>query len=508
MSQRLDTTSATVEVAKRRHSTGGDLQTSLPEAKRRKPTINTTLNLPLEIMADIFNLLPQHRVYPFLSLSRSINNLVYHRLLRKVFVLKKGYSPLLVDDIEELFEWLYFSEAQFLHIQSTGRPWPALVTIIDVHKRHFRANDTMAQFAGPDRTYFTYHEIKATTLLKFVVESVPTTLPYLSRLTVTEGIEVEPLAKKIRVDNLLIEGEVVDIDQWVDLSSVKQLSLVCAYRPEPDNIYYAARQLTNLQDLFVADNGTHIPKFKKFPRTIKRLVLSWSRVTDFAAVRFAEHLEYLEIGLGAGHENWPRRFVAEAHVPVKCRYMYERTFPKLKFYVNHGLMFRVDRAEDGTITHTPLNKYCPCTRPKHNNCVLTYPKKNDDWDPETYLASDNADEEPEAADEESEATVQASEAAEEASEAAEEAPEAVDEAPEAVDETPEAGEEAPEAGEEAGRTSIEDQALEATHQESDAADQGPEAVEEASAAADEASETADQARETADEASPTLVGDV
>ena len=468
MSQRLDTTSATVEVAKRRHSTGGDLQTSLPEAKRRKPTINTTLNLPLEIMADIFNLLPQHRVYPFLSLSRSINNLVYHRLLRKVFVLKKGYSPLLVDDIEELFEWLYFSEAQFLHIQSTGRPWPALVTIIDVHKRHFRANDTMAQFAGPDRTYFTYHEIKATTLLKFVVESVPTTLPYLSRLTVTEGIEVEPLAKKIRVDNLLIEGEVVDIDQWVDLSSVKQLSLVCAYRPEPDNIYYAARQLTNLQDLFVADNGTHIPKFKKFPRTIKRLVLSWSRVTDFAAVRFAEHLEYLEIGLGAGHENWPRRFVAEAHVPVKCRYMYERTFPKLKFYVNHGLMFRVDRAADGTVTHTPLNKYCPCTRPKHNNCVLTYPKKADDWDPETYVPPNVADEEPEAADEaseaedadqesEPEAMVQASDAADQEPEATDQVPEAVEEASEAADQEPEeAAGEAPEIADEASHTPVGD----------------------------------------------------
>lgn len=281
-----------------------------PEINEPPPEI---IELPLEILARVLDFLPQHHVYPFLSLSKGVNHIARYRLFRQVYVLEY-HNPILHDVIEDLLCWLVLTRRQFHILLSSEFPWPGKLLIIETSWRHHEPVSAIRARFAPADVRFTKRILGADSIPyeDQIVVLPPTSTTAadvrLSRLTLVGPSLCDPLAVTVKVDCLLVVGEVFAIERCIDIPSIKQLTLISAFSNLGDDIYGLASQLSSLKDLFVAESPLTPDMLSEFPTNIRRLVLS--NTTRTAPVdccsRFRLLLEYLELGERVYFENWPR----------------------------------------------------------------------------------------------------------------------------------------------------------------------------------------------------------
>ena len=318
-------------------------------------------DLPLEILARVLDFLPQHHVYPFLSLSKGVDHIAKLRLFRQVYVIDFG-KPFLHDYIEDLICWLVFSGSQFNTLLQSDFKWPGKLLLIGMLSVKTPCKDVRKRFKPAKVVFFRRiqdfgeapYDIQLSNPKLFTTQS-------LSRLTLVGGASYEFPPYKLRVDNLLVFGNFRKIAECIDLSSVKQLSLVNAVNNSDTNICRLAAQLTSLQDLFISQPSLHQSIMKHFPKTIKRLVLNDVTHAPLSCVEpFQLLLTYLEIGNGAHYENWPRPLQKCFSMKKPQKVYFEKGhLPKLKMYVYFHQVF-VKRPSSGNRQYyTMINDFAP-----------------------------------------------------------------------------------------------------------------------------------------------------
>lgn len=336
---------------------------SLLKEQARKPSLNCHMALPVEIIARILDFLPQHRVYPFLSLSKSVNHVAKERLFRQVYVCRG--DPFLDDAVDELLHWLFLTRRQFIHLMRLKVKLPARKVFIDtvlqppvLHdslleaiKRHLAPAEVVVVVEGNIRGNEPYFDIPS------VVPKPPWKYPYVSRLTL-KCISTHPVKVKVKVDSLLMINGVTDIAEGIDLLSVKQLSIVKCYDHKPGNIYKIASRLVNLRELLIDDDEFFAAEDNNnpFPPTVKRLVYHWpsDQYTHPFAEHFLELLEYLETSEADHHPFWPRMFRRVEHDNDGYNdELYK--FRKLKLFVKYGAVYAIDRVLGEYYLHQQIN---------------------------------------------------------------------------------------------------------------------------------------------------------
>lgn len=291
-------------------------------------------DLPLEILAIVLDYLPQHHVYRFLSLSKGVNYFARRRLLRQVYVLARG-RPVLHNHNKDLVQWLFVSCTQFKMLIEQKFEWPG--KLVQFERLTMRLIDIQERCAPA--------EIVNCNEYRVFIPRLPvlhTTVPWLAQLKLIGPHTYEPIPVKLRVDKLLVWGDARGIDDCIDLSSVKQLSLVDAYDNFEGNIYNLATQLSGLEDLFIRQSNLKSRMLQNFPKTIKRLVVNDVQGDPiYRVMRFWGLLEYLEIGTGACLDNWPRpiRLPNSLFTDTYEQWYPSGSFPRLKLLVRGGKVY-------------------------------------------------------------------------------------------------------------------------------------------------------------------------
>lgn len=297
-----------------------------------------SLLLPLEIIGIILEYLTQQDVYPFLSLSKSVNYVARARLLRQVYVLPEGQVPNLHESNKDLKLWLMITTNQFIMIVETFLKWPGKVVVLDqplfsksliakikekvapaqllvVNKISMRPNsmfDHLQTIKAINEEVLKQLSSKANTSFTF---SPTVAKEHLSRLTlVGPSFEFSKLHTKLDVDCLEIFGEVNGIDEFINLGSIRQLTVASACVKYNLTVYQLASQFTQLKDLCIAGSFFGSQFIPAFPKTLQRLVVHW--ITGFptpwtissGTSHYKAELTYLEICLGTNFptNTWPR----------------------------------------------------------------------------------------------------------------------------------------------------------------------------------------------------------
>lgn len=343
---------------------------NLQKRKTKKTAAKPPIEWPLELIAIILDYLPQHQVYPFLSLSKGVDFIAKQRLFRQVYVFQY-FKPFLHDAVDELLHWLFLTSSQLLHLMRHKAKWPGKVVMFDgipweekvfnAIKRHLEPAEIIIPKALD--SFDNYIDIKATQL--------PTSFdvaPHLARVTLVGSFFIVTLASlvaKVKVDNLLIFGAVKGIGGCIELSSVKQLSVVNAFVSNDDgNIFNMASQLNNLQDLYIAMCNLDRVRLDQFPKTIKRLAIrksSCQNYCDRLVAHFGQLLEYLEFACKSHDHNWPRRLVTTNSKYNGYRLSGICDFPKLKLFVDGDRVYEIDRVLDVLYDTKQIN-YDPLMR--------------------------------------------------------------------------------------------------------------------------------------------------
>lgn len=311
----------------------------------------STIDWPLEIVAIVLDFLPQHRVYPFLSLSKGVNYIAKQRLLRQVYVLDRDRKPLLHDAVDELIHWLFLTRSQFLDLMETKSEWPGKLVFleyfteeepIDDDHKAIKERIQPADFVvveSKEHSVFMPNEVKR------MYMSTPLDSPHLAQATIAGRRELSPTLTKIRVDSLQLVDDVQGVDGCIDLSSVKQLSLV--HIQSYDMPQQVASQFDRLEDLFVASIKTIPLDVQYFPQTVKRLVIQgldarFQNSLIKVGYRFKLLLEYLELCDGTASQNWPRPITLNCHSNTPIPYD-AFNFDKLKLYVCFGEVYHIEQ---------------------------------------------------------------------------------------------------------------------------------------------------------------------
>ena len=328
-------------------------------------TPRSTIDWPLEILAIVLDFLPQHRVYPFLSLSKGVNYIAEQRLLRQVYVLDRDRKPLLNDEVDELIHWLFLTRSQFLDLMETKSERPGKLVYLEYFTGEEPIGDdheTIKERIQPAEFVILEskeHSVFMPNEVKRMYTSTPLNSPYLARVTIAGRRELSPALTKIKVDSLQLVDDVQGIDGCIDLSSVKQLSLV--HIQSYDMPQQVASQFTKLEDLFVASIKTIPLDVQYFPQTVKRLVIQgldarFQNSLIKVGYRFKLLLEYLELCDGATSQNWPRPITLNRHgnTPIPHDAF---NFDKLKLYVCFGEVYHIEQHLDKQPAFERINNY-------------------------------------------------------------------------------------------------------------------------------------------------------
>ncbi|CAN3373832.1 hypothetical protein DIURU_004347 [Diutina rugosa] len=332
------------------------------------------VELPLEIIAIVLDYLPQHRVYPFLSLSKGIDYIAKRRLFRKVYVFIEYPGPFLHDANDDLLHWSYLTKFQFFKLMRLGFKWPGEIVFIQENSWKTLVFEAIKKHLQPAEVTIVkkYKEnVVIPSTIQVLEQSLRTsftTHPHLAKLSLVGRRFMEPTPVKLKVDALSIFGIVGGIRGCIDLSSVKQLSLVDAYNTDEGNIYSIANQMESLKDLYVAQSNLSSDIFNKFLPYIRRLALydpalvqirtnfygltenfglseKWLRSTFDCAKHFRMSLQYFELANGPQTQNWPRPLRKSANVNYTHldKYFENGEFPRLKVCVVESGVYIIDR---------------------------------------------------------------------------------------------------------------------------------------------------------------------
>ncbi|CAN3371974.1 hypothetical protein DIURU_002515 [Diutina rugosa] len=222
----------------------------------RRAEVSPSVRLPLEIVATVLEFLPQHRVHPFLSLSKGVDYIAKQRLFHQVYVLGPDEEPLLHDSIDDLKHWSYLSQSQFLHLMRIKFKWPGEITIIESPRWNDQLLHAIINHLKPAKVSFRITSPTSSAPQEFFVNyrSVMST-PHLYQVVLVE-IELESTPTKVRVDSLVIVGNVKGIRGCFDISVVKHFSVRNAQHVGVDNVFHYAPEFSTLRDFCMLPNQT------------------------------------------------------------------------------------------------------------------------------------------------------------------------------------------------------------------------------------------------------------
>lgn len=324
-----------------------------PRSQRRR---DTSLTLPVEIIARVLDFLPQHRVYPFLSLSKAIDRIAKRRLFRKVFVLEENSKPLLHDAIDELLHWLYLTEAQFLYLMEIEFEWPGKYVHIETCLWKDSLKGAIKKHLLPAEVVSYRCSIAYVTK----ASQLSTLSPHITRLLLEGPLTLEPMATKLVVDHLWIRKNVKGVHGCIDLSSVKQLTLGHALCDDDDNIYKLAAHLTNLEDLELREKNFEKSYFDRFPKIVKRVFLPYCYDDRYEYEKVTEPfqllLEYIELSQKCEPLCYPQRHLSVAKSNTGLLIDYQK-YPKLKLFVRRDAVFKVCRVLGEYYKCEQINEY-------------------------------------------------------------------------------------------------------------------------------------------------------
>lgn len=347
----VDRLESILREVKLRISSSQQLQ-SPPQPKRSPRT--PPLVWPLEIIGLILDYLPQHHVYPFLSLSKGVNYIATRRLFRRVYVSQS--KPIFHDANDDLLQWLFLTQKQFLQLLRIGYKWSGKIVILQSPPWPKSFLEKIRQHLNPVEV-FVVQEIQYFYVdeLNYFLQHTPlpdTQYPpfdacssHLARLTLIGTRTYKSMSVKLKVDSLSVLSQVKGLDACIDLNSVKQLSLIEAYDKTVDNVYRYAHEFTSLEDLHIYQmrNNEYVP-VSRFPGTIKRLVMNNPKWIKECADVYGQLLEYLEMNEHPQTLEWPRVLKRSLGNRLFRIDDIDRVkFPRLKLFVNGDYVGLIDR---------------------------------------------------------------------------------------------------------------------------------------------------------------------
>lgn len=270
--------------------------------------------------------------------NRAIDDDVKEYLFGKVYVLAPGKQFNFHLMNYELFNWLVLTNTQYHHLVLTGFDWPVGITLIEgkIHPswqqyHELTEGHRSAAIGAIHRESLYFYEgcsITGSSTSRNVIGiegpkiwSYLYRKSYLERLVLDDYTETPDHNYHIEVDSLQLNGRHPGIDKIVNLSSVKQLSLMTTTANRDDGIFKHVHQLTLVTDLCVlSGSGKHgtaygsaeYEKICAIPGPVERLVVVTDQRNPYdytTALNMAMSfptLVYLEVTHRVNSLSWPR----------------------------------------------------------------------------------------------------------------------------------------------------------------------------------------------------------
>ncbi|CAN3371948.1 hypothetical protein DIURU_002540 [Diutina rugosa] len=269
--------------------------------------------LPFDIVLKIFLYLPKNLVLTLLRpqpdhphtgiVRRPVNAQIKRWLFSHIYVHDSMFRPVLNWHNEELQQWLVLSKAQLEHLNFSGFEWPScqMLTTEGVFVR-WHGRVSRISTTSSTRGWVT------TTFSQIPWAINPNMIPsdtglHLTRLAlIGYNVILTTPEVKHRVDSLQLEGRHPGIAHVIDLSSVKQLTVLTL----TGEVFDHAGEFTSLTDLFVLIDAHNVTAFSA---TVRRLVLVTGRSDVNRAASLAANfklLTYCELTRTVMSFNWPR----------------------------------------------------------------------------------------------------------------------------------------------------------------------------------------------------------
>ncbi|MCH0629473.1 hypothetical protein JNB11_05825 [Kocuria palustris] len=277
--------------------------------------------LPSELIEEIFRLLPKNVAWDVLHSSNltlpifnppGVNRLWYRSLKIKRWLLRQVY--VYAYDLEvrfnwfndELKWWLVLSERKYELMLDQRVEWPYTVVLCPMPRPRYNKKLLIDPKGTIRAGQYWLHPNNG-------VDICAIGLPlrsnqHLSRLTLATYTFNDSVSTSHRVDSLQLNGRHPHLDRVIDLSSVKQLTVLTSQNVDAE-VFNHAPKFTLLKDLFVG-NVARLESFTVFSNTVSRLVVWGSYAYNYrnvakTSLRFSL-LTYLEVTFYKDRFNWPR----------------------------------------------------------------------------------------------------------------------------------------------------------------------------------------------------------
>lgn len=322
------------------------------------------LVLPFDIVLEIFLYLPKNLALALLRpqldhphtgiVRRPVKGQIKRWLFSHIYVHDSMFHPVLNWHNEELLQWLVLSKAQLEHLNVSGFEWPS------------------CQMLTTEGVFVRWHgrvsRISTTSLTRGWVTSNFSQIPWAinpNMIPSDTGLNLARLALigysailttpevRHRVDSLQLEGRHPGIADVIDLSSVKQLTVLTLM----GDVFDHASEFTLLTDLFVLIDAHNVTAFSA---TVQRLVLVTGRLDVSRAASLAANfnlLTYCELTRTVMSFNWPRILfdheeIRDHNVSANPLYLYnsvtefqQQGFDLLEVLVLHKSYLKVVRRD-------------------------------------------------------------------------------------------------------------------------------------------------------------------
>ena len=320
--------------------------------------------LPSELIKEFFCLLPKNLALDVLGLEKftlpKINPTDatkpwYRRLEIKRWLFSQVYVyPGFGHDLnwynDELQRWLLLPQSHYYLIEQQHSPWPFGVVLCPMSMQWgmFMLFSEIPHDDKPIHKFWLHPEDGG----NVCAISLPLrSNQHLSRLTLGTYTFDGSVSTNHRVDSLQLNGRHPHLDKVIDLSSVKQLSVLTPRRYGFEVFEYASK-FTLLKDLFVGIPVTP-ENMEAFPKTVTRLVLVMDSLNYISLAETAAKfnlLTYCEVTEHVVFFNWPRtwrklkyRVMPDSSLHEMLIRFKERHFEQLKTLVLYGYPLRIIR---------------------------------------------------------------------------------------------------------------------------------------------------------------------
>ena len=318
--------------------------------------------LPSELIEEFFCLLPKNLVWDVLNSSNQflpefnpphISEPWYRRLeierwLLSLVYVYRDFEPSLNWYNDELQRWLLLSKSQYGEIIHQCVEWPYGVVLF-LGSRFVLLNHTRNRRRTIRADQYWLHPDKGGNVCAIGLPLRSN--QHFSRLTLDSYTFDGSVSTNHRVDSLQLNGLHPHLDRVIDLSSVKQLSVLARVNIE---VFEYASKFTLLKDLFV--RGLVAPEdIEAFSKTVTRLVFLIDSQIDLKFVEIVAKfslLTYFEVTTSVGSFNWPRIWcqldmwrAARPFISIILRAFEKYQFEQLKTLVIFNYPFRIVRRE-------------------------------------------------------------------------------------------------------------------------------------------------------------------